>query len=636
MIRLRAFSWLFGIALAAGGIVGCKSNPTAPTGFGVDITVNARALSPAARSSITNGELHVADAETVTKKFDVQKPIQTGELRFRFVPAATVKVGDMLALGFDALDKDDKVVASGAAAAEVTLKAGNVNVTITLEAATGDGGTGKSNGTACVAGTECGTGFCADGVCCNEKCDDVCVSCNLTPTKGMCTPYAADTDPAKECGAKLPPMAEPDDAGSSTTDATADAAASSNDAAAGSSDAEPPASDAAVINTPDGGLMSMPNACAGACNGARACKFPDKTKSCGTPFCNTKKEVAAFVCDGNGGCGLDLSICTNFTCDDTKGSCRTQCAEHGDCQLGLYCDGATHNCVDKKAISLTCVTDAECKLDHCSTGICCNTQCDSPFTCNSSGSVGQCKCPGVMCATGVACQVFYQDADGDGFGNKFGVPGAMSTTAKAGCAGMPPAGYVVDNTDCDDGDPNVHPGQTAFFGAPSLGTPHTFDYNCDGTREKQTPEYPGGSCKFCGALGTCDQTTTTCTSVQTGSFACPQEPLEISRLALPAGSDLQSLAGPAGSPEGLSLPPGTAAAAPGAAAAAPGPILPPPICKVCIFQCCGCHAADKTGFTTIGGVACGAVDTLYTCGACAAVGGGAAASTRVLTRQFCR
>jgi hypothetical protein len=43
---------------------------------------------------------------------------------------------------------------------------------------------------------------------------------------------------------------------------------------------------------------------------------------------------------------------------------------------------------------------------------------------------------------------YYRDADGDGYGN------AVDTTQ----ACSPPAGYVADNTDCDDTEQEVYPG----------------------------------------------------------------------------------------------------------------------------------------------------------------------------------
>jgi len=57
---------------------------------------------------------------------------------------------------------------------------------------------------------------------------------------------------------------------------------------------------------------------------------------------------------------------------------------------------------------------------------------------------------------------FYADADGDSYGNA-----AISVQA---CT--PPAGYVADNTDCDDTDANVHPGATEVCDGK--------DNNCDG------------------------------------------------------------------------------------------------------------------------------------------------------------
>jgi len=53
-------------------------------------------------------------------------------------------------------------------------------------------------------------------------------------------------------------------------------------------------------------------------------------------------------------------------------------------------------------------------------------------------------------ATG--CITYYLDADSDSYGD----------SAVSVCACSQPAGYVLDNTDCDDSDANEHPGQTWY------------------------------------------------------------------------------------------------------------------------------------------------------------------------------
>ncbi len=69
--------------------------------------------------------------------------------------------------------------------------------------------------------------------------------------------------------------------------------------------------------------------------------------------------------------------------------------------------------------------------------------------------------------TALDAHTFYPDVDGDTYGDP------SLTTAIAACPGLAPAGYVEDNTDCDDDDADRNPGET--------DVPDAFGYdaNCD-------------------------------------------------------------------------------------------------------------------------------------------------------------
>jgi hypothetical protein len=100
-------------------------------------------------------------------------------------------------------------------------------------------------------------------------------------------------------------------------------------------------------------------------------------------------------------------------------------------------------------------------------------------TCSGSGETRREACA-QHCVNGRCekeCQkrIFYEDDDGDTYGD--------GASQKEACTR--PAGFAERDGDCNDADPKVHPGQTAYFTAPS--SKGGWDYNCDNVVEKQYP-----------------------------------------------------------------------------------------------------------------------------------------------------
>jgi hypothetical protein len=399
---------------------------------------------------------------------------------------------------------------------------------------------GKSKGAPCTSDGECATGHCADKVCCESACSGTCESCNLTAgPPGTCAPIPANTDPDKECVSV--PIVDAGLVEASPTDASAEGGeAGEGGPAADAGDGATPeastdgATDAAgqeaapPIYPPEAGVTTDDTKCVGSCDGNRACKYPDNATSCGTKWCNVAPgangsgKLARMACDSTGHCtATALDQCMYYVCPAGDSACGTMCTSPSDCLPSSYCNttGATGMCVPRLGNGVQCALDNQCHSNHCVSGVCCSDACNFPGgTCTATGAVGECKCS-VDCGDGGTCQLFYRDADGDGFGDFLGATNGHSMVA---CAGSPPTGYVADNTDCNDNDANVFPTQTAYFGSPSTGTPLSgWDYNCDGMVEKSVPEYPGGSCQFCqGTAPACSESATCATAGQYAGFGC--------------------------------------------------------------------------------------------------------------------
>jgi gliding motility-associated-like protein len=151
-------------------------------------------------------------------------------------------------------------------------------------------------------------------------------------------------------------------------------------------------------------------------------------------------------------------VLDNTDCDDTNASINTNGTE--------ICDGLDNNCdgnIDE-GVQLTFYadTDGDGFGDAANTTLACsapvgytsdNTDCDDTNNTVYPGGTEICDLLDNNCDGNIDEGVqttFYADADGDGFGD------AASTTL----ACTAPAGFVSDNTDCNDGDNTVYPGAT--------------------------------------------------------------------------------------------------------------------------------------------------------------------------------
>jgi Galactose oxidase, central domain len=206
----------------------------------------------------------------------------------------------------------------------------------------------QAPGAPCSAPSECLSGACVDGVCCNSSCDQVCSACTSDKTgaaDGICAPIADGTDPDDECAAEV-------------------ASGCGRD---------------------------------GFCNGAFACRLYAKDTPCGQSSCidglDHSAEFQAF-CDGKGTCGAPVQLaCGNYACD--KNACASGCTTDAQCAPLFRCNSAGV-CVPRG--DSICVSDGESQSPDGTKQSC------SPFRCNPSSGLCRTTCGSVAdCLPGYDC-----------------------------------------------------------------------------------------------------------------------------------------------------------------------------------------------------------------------------------------
>jgi hypothetical protein len=319
-------------------------------------------------------------------------------------------------------------------------------------------------GKACKVGTDCGTGFCADGVCCDTACGGTCQACTAAltgGTDGTCSSVKVNTDPHNSCsggagaeacaaGGKCQCADNVMDGSGAGTETDVDCGGSYCAGCAGgkkcalNSDC---ASAFCNVNT----LTCVASGCSDGvkdgqetdvdCGGATCSKCAVglsclTSSDCATTFCNvsTLKCVASQCADGakdgaetdvdcgggtctkcglNQGCTAD-SDCTSNACDAQTNKCvADQCADHrkDGVETDVDCGGGTcGTCATEKA----CLVDADCTSGGCTTGtkVCAASQCSDA---HKDGQETDVDCGGPTCskcATGLTCAADTDCASG--------------------------------------------------------------------------------------------------------------------------------------------------------------------------------------------------------------------------------
>jgi hypothetical protein len=154
-------------------------------------------------------------------------------------------------------------------------------------------------GSPCTAAAMCNSGFCAQGVCCNNACAGTCSSCALSGTNGTCTSITGGQAPN--------PPTQCSDQGSSTCGTN------------------------------------------GLCNGSGACqKYPSGTQ-CAGATCTTSTLQPASTCNTSNACVKPAtSMCNPYVCGTN--ACKTTCTTTADCVSPDICAGGA--CVPPVTLSI--------------------------------------------------------------------------------------------------------------------------------------------------------------------------------------------------------------------------------------------------------------------------------------------
>jgi hypothetical protein len=273
------------------------------------------------------------------------------------------------------------------------------------------------SGGGCSVGTDCESGFCVSGICCNTACGGACDECSEARgarVDGVCAPVTAGSPGAPACapqacnGVSTACVACATDA-DCTPDryCAASGACQSRKALASTCDdgagADCKTADCRVCASAGGCVdgFCCNATCSGACDTCAAASGAPANGTCGPATAGTSGSTGA--------CG------PAYVCDGTSASCPGACTTDSGCASGYYCNAAG-TCVKQLVVGANCdlapgslCKEAGCRVcgtaGGCINGVCCNTACSGECeSCSpSTGGICAARGAGTGCGTGFLC-----------------------------------------------------------------------------------------------------------------------------------------------------------------------------------------------------------------------------------------
>ncbi|MDI3291309.1 MopE-related protein [Polyangium sp. 15x6] len=270
----------------------------------------------------------------------------------------------------------------------------------------------SNNGASCTQNSQCASGNCVDGVCCNLACTGSCQACNVQNNVGTCVNIPGNQDPANECnpgscnglGQCQVDLGAPCSSADQCTSGFCADGVCCNAACSGLCQACTTALKGTGINGECGAIIAgtdPQNECGqqgvdtcgrtGFCDGGGACELYTNGTVCQTASCTGNTKVNPDTCNGMGLCqdGGSMS-CGAYACNG--GQCEAApCTNDAQCATGNFCDLMTSTCKPKLAAGATCSGANECSTNFCIDGVCCLTTCtDECKSCAVPGNLGTC------------------------------------------------------------------------------------------------------------------------------------------------------------------------------------------------------------------------------------------------------